>query len=80
MALSKLTPKFQATIPRNIRSLLDLKAGDTIVFEITKDKQIIIKKAKPLDHAYLKMVEATLDEWSSVYDEEDYTVDTVERS
>ncbi|HEV2916775.1 MAG TPA: AbrB/MazE/SpoVT family DNA-binding domain-containing protein [Candidatus Babeliales bacterium] len=72
MANSKLTSKFQATIPRDIRSMLDLKAGDHIIFEITNDKQVIIKKAQPIDLAYLKSIESTLNEWSDTNDQEDY--------
>ena len=72
MSNSKLTSKFQATIPQDIRSTLKLKAGDQIIFEITADKQVVIKKAMPSDIAYLKSVESTLSEWSSSNDEEDY--------
>lgn len=72
MANSKLTSKFQATIPQEVRSVLGLQAGDTLVFEITKDKQVRIKKASPVDFAYLKALESTLGEWASENDEEDY--------
>jgi antitoxin PrlF len=72
MSNSRLTSKFQATIPQDIRSILQLKAGDQIIFEITKDKQVIVKKALPSDLAYLKALASTLSEWSSSNDEEDY--------
>jgi antitoxin PrlF len=72
MSDSKLTSKFQTTIPQDIRSVLDLEAGDRIIFEITKDKQVVIKKAKPMDLVYLKALESTLSEWSSQFDDEDY--------
>jgi len=72
MSNSKLTSKFQATIPQDIRSTLKLKAGDQIMFEVTKDKQVVIKKAMPADIAYLKALESTLSEWNSENDEEDY--------
>lgn len=72
MSNSKLTSKFQTTIPQDIRSTLKLKAGDQIIFEITHDKQVIIKKAMPADIAYLKALESTLSEWNSENDEEDY--------
>lgn len=72
MADSKLTSKFQATIPREIRSILKLKAGDRIVFEIKKNKQIEIRKATPLDIVYLKSLESTLGEWNSKNDDEDF--------
>ncbi|HLC07621.1 MAG TPA: type II toxin-antitoxin system PrlF family antitoxin [Candidatus Babeliales bacterium] len=72
MSNSKLTSKFQATIPQDIRATLKLKAGDQIIFEITKDNQVIIKKAMPRDIAYLKALESTLNEWNSKNDDEDY--------
>jgi antitoxin PrlF len=72
MSHSRLTSKFQATIPQDIRSTLKLKAGDQIIFEITADKNVIIKKAMPTDIAYLKGLESTLSEWGSANDEEDY--------
>ena len=72
MSNSKLTSKFQATIPQDIRTILNLKAGDQINFEITKDKKIVIKKAMPADIAYLKALESTLNEWNSENDDEDF--------
>jgi len=72
MAASKLTSKFQATIPQDIRSILDLKAGDQIVFQIIDDGQVLIKKATPMDLIYLRSIESTLTEWNSQNDEEDY--------
>jgi antitoxin PrlF len=72
MSSSKLTSKFQTTIPQDIRATLKLKAGDQVIFEITKDKQVIIKKAMPMDIAYLRALESTLSEWNSENDEEDY--------
>lgn len=72
MGNSKLTTKFQATIPQDIRTLLKLKAGDQIIFEITKDQKVLIKKATPRDIVYLKALESTLSEWNSKYDDEDY--------
>ena len=72
MSNSKLTSKFQATIPQDIRATLKLKAGDQVIFEITRDKQVMIKKAMPTDIAYLRALESTLTEWNSDNDEEDY--------
>jgi antitoxin PrlF len=72
MSNSKLTSKFQATIPQEIRTILGLKAGDQIIFEITKNKQVQLKKATPMDIIYLKALQSTLSEWGSKNDEEDY--------
>ena len=72
MSNSRLTSKFQATIPQDIRKLLNLKSGDRIVFEISKNNQVIIKKATSIDMIYLKSIESNLTEWTSKNDDEDY--------
>ena len=72
MSQSKVTSKYQATVPQDVRTALGIKAGDTIVFEVGDDKKVIIRKASPLDIAYLKSLSSTLQEWSSPNDEEDY--------
>lgn len=41
MELAKVTAKGQITIPRVIRNLLQLKAGDKVFFEERKDKVYI---------------------------------------
>jgi AbrB family looped-hinge helix DNA binding protein len=70
-ATSRLTSKYQATIPGAVRKALDLHAGDTIRFEI-KDGEIRLRKARPLDLAYTHAIEGTLSEWESDTDEEAY--------
>jgi AbrB family looped-hinge helix DNA binding protein len=70
MSSSKITSKYQATIPKEIRDVLHLKAGDTVVFKVIDRKIIVIKKAKPFDKEYLKTVQNTLTEWESENDEE----------
>lgn len=44
MNFSKLTSKFQVTIPKEIRALLKLKSRDYIVFEILEDGTVILRK------------------------------------
>lgn len=70
-AVSKLTKKYQATVPEPVRKKLDLNAGDTIAFEIDND-EIKIRKAKPVDLAFARAIAPTLSEWESPYDEEAY--------
>jgi antitoxin PrlF len=72
MSNSKLTSKFQTTIPQKIRKFLGSKVGDQIIFEITKNKHVHLKKATPLDIVYLKSLLSTLSEWDSKNDNEDY--------
>jgi len=69
---SKLTTKNQATIPKEVREVLKVRAGDRITFEICPDKTIIIRKTRPLDLAYAKALSGTLEEWESAIDEEAY--------
>ena len=70
-AISKLTRKYQATIPAAVREALALQAGDTVAFEI-EDGQVAVRKSQPADLDYLKGVEETLSEWASEADEHAY--------
>lgn len=69
---SKLTSKYQTTIPKEIRRILRVKAGDRITFEIRPDKTIIIRKTQPLDLSFAKALSGTLEEWESEADEKAY--------
>jgi len=69
--LSRVTSKFQATIPLAVRRKLGLKPGDTVVFEIENDI-VTVRRATALDREYVKAVEGTLTEWLSKEDEEAY--------
>lgn len=68
---SKVTQKYQATIPQAVREKLEIKQGDRVIFEI-EDDRVVLKKLSPLDWEYLESVSATLGEWSSQADEEAY--------
>lgn len=68
---SKLTSKYQATIPEPVRRLLQLKAGDAIAFDI-EGSQIHLRKARDSDLAFAKSLEGTLAEWYSDADEDAY--------
>lgn len=70
-ATSKLTKKYQATIPQPVRRLLHLEAGDTIAFDIEGD-DVYLRKARPVDLAFARSLEDTLSEWASEADEEAY--------
>jgi antitoxin PrlF len=72
MNSSKLTSKNQATIPKEIRKKLKLKAGDQIIFEIIDNKIISIRKAEPFDLEFAKALNKTLSEWNSPEDDEAY--------
>jgi AbrB family looped-hinge helix DNA binding protein len=42
---SKLTRKFQATIPKRVRERLTLGAGDLVVF-VAEERQIVVKRGE----------------------------------
>jgi antitoxin PrlF len=69
MKATKLTSKYQATIPKEVREKLHLKAGDSIVFQFMNDGSVIIKKVRTLDIEYLKALNQSLTEWSSEDDD-----------
>jgi antitoxin PrlF len=65
---SKLTTKYQATVPTSVRKVLQLKAGDMLGFEIDGD-EVKLRRATPLDLAFTQALEATLPEWASKEDD-----------
>lgn len=71
LASSRLTKKFQTTIPARVRKVLALRQGDLIGFEI-KDGEVILRRASPVDVAFAKAVELTLSEWGSKEDDDAY--------
>ncbi len=70
-ASSKLTSKFQATIPKAIRERLGIGKGDVIVFDLHHE-HVIVRKATPLDLEYLSGIESNMSEWDSPEDQEAY--------
>lgn len=69
--VSRLTKKYQATIPQTVRDVLGISQGDCVAFEIVQG-QVILKKARQIDWDYLDAVAGTLNEWASEADEEAY--------
>jgi AbrB family looped-hinge helix DNA binding protein len=70
-AISKLTKKYQATVPKAVRKKLNLNAGDIIAFDIDSD-MIKLRKASPVDVEFVNALVPTLNEWSSENDEAAY--------
>ena len=66
---SKRTTKFQTTIPTSVRKVLQLKAGDMVGFEIDGN-EVKLRRATPLDLAFMQALEGTLSEWSSKADDQ----------
>jgi len=70
-SVSKLTRKYQATIPGRVREALGVKAGDSIAFDCD-GKEVRVRKARALDLAFARAVEGTLQEWATEEDERSY--------
>ncbi len=71
-AASKLTKKYQATVPEVVRKKLKLNTGDVIAFEIDNDT-VRVRKALPIDIEFGSALVPTLSEWESQNDEEAYS-------
>lgn len=69
--ISKLTKKYQATVPAAVRQKLSLNAGDSIAFELSNG-EVMLKKATPMDIEFASALGPTLSEWDSANDEEAY--------
>lgn len=70
-SVSRLTSKFQATIPLSVRTTLGLKQGDVLAFDI-ENGLVRLSRATPRDIAFAHAVEGTLCEWDSAADDEAY--------
>jgi antitoxin PrlF len=70
-SISKVTVKYQATIPQEMREFLDLKQGDTVAHE-TEAGEVKLRRATSLDLAHHDAVAATLTEWNSKTDDRAY--------
>ena len=69
MQVSRLSAKGQVTVPKEIRKVLGLNAGDLIAYEV-RDRVVILKRAEPFDTAFHEALSATLDEWNTSEDDE----------
>jgi antitoxin PrlF len=55
-----------------VRNRLNLKPGDTVIFEESEAGTVCIRKAEPLDIEFLSALESTLSEWNSENDDRAY--------
>jgi antitoxin PrlF len=72
LAVSKVTSKYQTTVPAPVREALCLTKGDSIVFEVADDGVVTLRKAVPLDPAFADALRSQLSEWDSAADDEAY--------
>lgn len=71
-AISKITSRGQTTVPREVRQALKSKPGDLLAWEIDAAGAVAVRRVAPFDAAYLKAVEATLNEWNTAEDQAAY--------
>ena len=69
-AASRLTSKYQITVPAAVREALRLRKGDTVGFEVRDDAVITVHKVFVLDLAFTRALEPLLSEWEADADEE----------
>lgn len=72
MEISKVSSKYQATIPRKVREVLGIRQGDAVIYEI-ENGVVNLRRATPMDLAYANAVSATLTEWNSKTDDRAYS-------
>ena len=70
MEKTKITTKYQTTIPKKIREALKIKVGDTVVFKLIDGNKVLVQKASRVDQRYLKSLDLMLSEWGSKEDDE----------
>lgn len=71
-AVSKVTSKYQTTVPASVREALSLDKGDALFFEIADDGKVTLRKAVPLDAGFVGSLASQLSEWDSPEDDEAY--------
>jgi AbrB family looped-hinge helix DNA binding protein len=72
VAVAKITSKGQTTIPQEVRNAMRVAPGDLIAWDVAPDGTATVRRVQPLDLEYLRALESTLSEWSSLEDEEAY--------
>lgn len=71
MLASKVTTKYQATIPLEVREKLGIRQGDMVAFDL-ENGVVKLRRVVPSDVEYIRALAGTLSEWSSENDEEAY--------
>jgi len=69
-AASRLTSKYQTTVPAPVREALTLRKGDTVGFEIGDDAVVTVRKVFVPDLPFTRALEPLLGEWDDDVDEE----------
>ncbi len=62
--VTKLTAKAQTTIPRQVRDVLQVDPGDSVVFTI-QGETVTLGRAEKLDARFLKLATEGFADWGS---------------
>ena len=68
-SISKVTVKYQATIPQEVREFLGVRQGDAVEYRIERG-EVLLKRVTAPDTEYLRAVQKTLTEWDSKADDD----------
>lgn len=69
--LTRLTAKHQITVPRHVRQLLGIKAGDYVEFVVRGDKASLRKTTRVPDEVLLQFVQShAMRDWDTPEDDE----------
>jgi antitoxin PrlF len=69
IATTKITSKGQISVPKAIRERLGVQPGDTLVYELSGERTVLLKRLDPFDAAFHAALAETLDEWNSAEDD-----------
>ena len=69
MKLSKISSKGQITIPKSVRQILGVKAGDLVSFVVRKGP-VSLRPVRSISEEADDSLSSTLSEWNSVQDDE----------
>ncbi len=65
---SRLTGKYQATVPASVRRTLGVGAGDRLAWVVEGDT-VVLRRATPKADGFTAALSATLGEWATAEDE-----------
>ncbi len=69
--VTKVTSKGQATIPSEVRRLLGVRGGDSVMFSIDGDT-VTVKRAERLDAGFLRLATESFSDWNTPEADEEF--------
>ncbi|MGY6553049.1 MAG: AbrB/MazE/SpoVT family DNA-binding domain-containing protein [Wenzhouxiangella sp.] len=68
--IAKISSKGQVTIPAAIREALGAGPGDRLIWDLSADGTVLVRRVREIDVEYLSALTGTLSEWDSAEDDE----------